>query len=137
MLVAAVCVASVILVGCGSSGGKSGDASVRTIDVEMKDIAYVPTSLDVKAGEKVKLVFHNSGLAQHDAFIGDAAAQDAHEKEMRGMGGMSHDAGKEGIIVKPGKTDSLISTFDKAATLIGCHEAGHYAAGMKIQVNVT
>nr|MBA2609447.1 hypothetical protein [Actinomycetota bacterium] len=72
-----------------------------------------------------------------DAFIGDDSAQADHESSMRD-GGMHHGSGdSDAITVKPGKTGSLSYTFDKAGeTLIGCHETGHFAAGMKIAVTV-
>ena len=134
---------TVVLVvgGCGggSGHGESHDSAAeasRTVDVTMKDIAYAPTSLAVKAGETVKFVFHNEGSIRHDAFLGDEAAQSEHEKEMRGEGGMGH--GDEAIKVDPGKTGSLTHTFKPGEVLIiGCHEVGHYTAGMKLPVTVS
>jgi uncharacterized cupredoxin-like copper-binding protein len=42
------------------------------------------------------------------------------------------------VTVKPGETGSFTYTFTTPGSLIiGCHEKGHYAAGMKIVVNVT
>jgi uncharacterized cupredoxin-like copper-binding protein len=135
-------IAVVIAGGCG--GGDSGNGSAddgrepsRTVDVTMRDIHYEPTSVEVKAGETVKFVFHNEGAIVHDAFIGDEAAQAAHEKEMRDDEGGHHGGEDDALTVDPGKTDSLTYTFDKPATLaIGCHQAGHYAAGMRIAVTV-
>ena len=130
---------ALLAVGCGGSddGGSEGSASAAsTIDVEMKDIAYAPTSVDVKAEEKVTFIFRNTGAIAHDAFIGDEAAQAKHEKDMKGM---DHDKNsKNAVTVDPGKTAPLTYTFDKAGSiLVGCHQPGHYAAGMKIQVNIT
>ncbi|MCA1844595.1 MAG: cupredoxin domain-containing protein [Actinobacteria bacterium] len=128
--------------GCG--GGSHGEShggtaeAGRTIDVTMKDIAYEPTALTVKSGETVKFVFHNEGKIRHDAFLGDEMAQEEHEKEMRGEGGggMSHDG--DAIKVDPGKTGSLTHTFKAGEVLlIGCHEAGHYTAGMKVALTVS
>lgn len=128
-----------LLVACGSTDKgttSAGSGAVRTIDVEMRDIAYSPTSLDVRAGEKVRLRFKNTGQVVHDAFIGDAAAQDQHEKEMRGAHG-DHAMESEGLSVKPGKTGELTYSFDTPGQiLIGCHEPGHYTGGMKVTVNV-
>ncbi|HET7718427.1 MAG TPA: plastocyanin/azurin family copper-binding protein, partial [Acidimicrobiales bacterium] len=107
----------------------------RTVEVEMRDIAFSPTSIDVRAGETVRFNFKNTGQVTHDAFIGDTAAQEAHEKQMRD----GHDHGKEAnaVSVKPGKSASLTHTFDKAGQLlIGCHEPGHYTGGMRITVNI-
>jgi uncharacterized cupredoxin-like copper-binding protein len=87
------------------------------------------------------LAITNKGKLAHDAFIGDAAAQAEHEKEMRaaesgGHGGHEHGVGStDAITVPPGKTGELTHTFDKAGTVeIGCHQAGHYAVGMKVTV---
>ena len=131
--------ALVLLAACGSDGGSTdagaGSAADRTIDVEMRDIAYSPTTLDVRTGETVRFNFKNTGQVEHDAFIGDEAAQEAHEKEMR----KGHDHGKaaNAVSVKPGKSASLTHTFDNAGqVIIGCHEPGHYIGGMRITVNV-
>jgi uncharacterized cupredoxin-like copper-binding protein len=94
----------------------------------------------VRAGETVKFVFHNKGQIVHDAFLGDEAAQADHEKEMRGggSGDMNMHGGGDGIKVEPGKTGELSHTFKAGESLvIGCHEAGHYQAGMKLPVTVS
>lgn len=131
--------ALVLLAACGADDGSTdagaGSTADRTIDVEMRDIAYSPTTLDVRTGETVRFNFKNTGQVEHDAFIGDQAAQEAHEKEMR----EGHDHGKtaNAVSVKPGKSASLTHTFDKAGqVIIGCHEPGHYVGGMRITVNV-
>lgn len=130
-------VALVLLGACGSDDGSTGAGSSadRTIDVEMRDIAYSPTSVDVRVGETVRFNFKNTGQVTHDAFIGDAPAQDAHERQMRE--GHDHGGDPNAVSVEPGKSRSLTHTFDKAGqVLIGCHEPGHYIGGMKITVNV-
>ena len=88
-------------------------------------------------------MFNNTGAVEHDAFIGDAAAQAAHEEEMNPSDGMSSsssmssgdmgsdttmdsDMGSQddgdGITVKPGETGELTYTFNKPGTVeIGCH----------------
>ena len=131
--------ALVLLAACGSDdAGETTLASAgedRTIDVEMRDIAFEPTSIDVKAGEKIRFVFTNTGQVTHDAFIGDVAAQDAHENEMRG--GHRHGKGDAAVTVKPGKKAQLVHTFDRPGEiLIGCHQPGHYTGGMKATVKV-
>ena len=137
----------VILNACGSSDGNDSASNAddtRTVNVQMRDIAFSPNSIDVQAGETVRFVFKNTGKVVHDAFIGDEAAQDDHEMEMRSassttMGDMDHGGmdGEEGVAVEPGKTGELTHTFRAGdRLLIGCHEVGHYASGMKITINV-
>ncbi len=134
--------AVVLLGGCGGGSHDSHgstDGPTRTIDVVMKDIAYEPATVTVKAGETVKFVFRNEGKLRHDAFIGDEAAQAEHEKEMREEGSDGKD-GHHGddATVDPGQTGTLTHTFKAGdALVIGCHEVGHYAAGMKLTVTVT
>jgi uncharacterized cupredoxin-like copper-binding protein len=74
----------------------------------------------------------------HEAFVGDEAAQDMHEGDMSNdaMGG--HGTEMAAVRVQPGKSGSLTYTFDKPGdVLIGCHQPGHYAAGMKVMVNMS
>ena len=41
------------------------------------------------------------------------------------------------IVLQPGESGELSYTFDLPGTYqIGCHQPGHYAAGMKIEVTV-
>ena len=139
LALAAISTLAVLTAACGG-GSSSGTASgTRTIDVDMHDIGFSPTNATVKAGETVQFVFHNKGAIAHDAYIGDETAQMSHESQMSTMsemGGMEH--GNDGITVDPGKTGTLTHTFDHAGTtLIGCHQQGHYAAGMKMNVTVT
>lgn len=60
------------------------DDGLPVVEVEMTDMAFAPASVDVKADETVRLRFHNSGLAVHEAVIGDLAFQEEHAVEMAG-----------------------------------------------------
>lgn len=131
---------------CGSDGGTpdaGGDA--RLVEVAMADNTFSLGAVTVTRGETVRFVFTNTGAVAHDAFIGDADAQDGHEMDMRngeeGMdhGGMTHgDDANDAITVEPGATGELTHTFDNSGTLlIGCHQTGHYAGGMKLTIDVT
>ena len=126
------------LAACGSGDeptATAGPDGARVVEVEMRDIAFAPTAVDVRAGETVRFVFKNTGQVVHDAFIGDQAAQDEHERETRGGG--DHGAGSNAVSVKPGKTAQLTYTFERPGQiLIGCHQPGHYTGGMKAAVNI-
>ena len=110
----------------------------RRVDVEMEKLSFSPEKLDVKLGETVTFVFKNTSNLVHDAFIGDKAAQEEHEKEMRSSKGAHDHAGHEGAVtVHPGETAALRHRFEELGTFeIGCHQPYHYAAGMKIVINV-
>ena len=118
-------------------------AETRTVEIEMVDIAFEPDTLEVARGETVRFLFTNSGDVAHDAFIGDQAAQADHETAMREAdddehGGGHTDEAEDAITVEPGDTGDLTYTFDEAGAVeIGCHQAGHYEAGMTITVEVS
>src|SRR5689334_5269580 len=104
--------AVLVTAGCGGSdheshGSMSDAKATRTVDITMKEFAYNPASVPVKMGETVKFVFHNEGQILHDAFIGDDAAQAAHEAEMRGNSGQTKHDEMNAIKVVPGKTGEL------------------------------
>ena len=126
-----------LLVGaCGSGSGSSGNAAgARTIDVDMRDTAYSPDRVTIRRGETVRFVFRNRGKVAHDAVLGNDKVQADHEVEMSSGRDMHH-AGGGAVTVDPGKTAALTHTFDGGDLLIGCHELGHYAAGMKLTVDV-
>ena len=139
-------------------------SATRTVEINMTDIAFAPTSLDVKAGETVRFVLVNKGHLLHEFNLGDAAMHAAHQKEMlqmqqsgmltptgMGRGGMDHSSMGHGsmdmpgmkhddpnsVLVEPGKTAELTWTFARADNLeFACNVPGHYQAGMVGKVNV-
>ena len=107
----------------------------------MVDNAFEPDHLEVTEGETVRFVFTNHGAVAHDAFIGDTDAQADHEAEMRRRRATGHGHGDHGadeaVTVEPGERGELTHTFDDAGTIeIGCHQPGHYDAGMKVAMKV-
>ena len=55
------------------------------------------------------------------------------------MGGMHHGSdGRDAITDKSGEMGTLTHSFKAGDdVLIGCHQPGHYAGGMKLTVDVT
>lgn len=106
------------------------------IEVRLTDEFKIELSAQtVPVGVPVTFVVTNSGVLEHELFLGDEAAQAAHEAEMAG-GGMPHDD-PDGIAVEPGETRELTYTFAEAGpTLAGCHVPGHYGAGMKATLTI-
>jgi uncharacterized cupredoxin-like copper-binding protein len=123
---------------CGGSGDSAAPA--RHINVDMRDVAFAPTAIAVKDGELVELRFHNRDSVTHDAFVGNAKAQRAHEASMHSGRDMSHHGmgGDAAVTVKPGATGTLRYRFHRGDTvLVGCHQPGHYASGMHMAVTVS
>lgn len=119
---------------------ESDPTTTRRINVAMEDHNFSPNVFDTRVGDRVTFTFSNFGKVVHDAFIGDKAAHDRHEAEMREAGRRgtdSHNHAHEGVTVAPGESGTLDYFFDKAGTLeIACHQPGHYEAGMIAVVNV-
>lgn len=118
----------------------------------MVDIAYEPTTIAVSAGETITFVFVNNGAIRHEAVFGNEAVQEDHEAEMADMSGMDMDDAEMGdsadgdgdhteevpaISLEPGATGEIEVTFKAGdEMIIGCHEPGHWAAGMRVDINV-
>src|SRR4030088_1875240 len=103
-----------LLGACGGGDSVHNATGGRTIDIDMRDNDFSSASINVKAGEQIQFVFHNKGAVAHDAYVGDEAAQMAHEQEMRASSDMSHGAhGTDAVTVEPGQTGTLSHTFDK------------------------
>lgn len=145
LLLSIATLATILTAACGDADeGRSsaGGSGAETVEVKMVDIAYEPKEISVAKGQEVRFVFVNDGKIRHEAFIGDAEEQADHEVAMKaGEGGGGHDAhggdSNPKVTVEPGKEADLTHRFEEAGTFeVGCHEPGHYDAGMKIEVVV-
>lgn len=123
--------------------GEPGDPGQvgRKIEVEANDeFRFVPEDITVAAGETITFVITNTGAIPHDFTLGDQAAQDAHEEEMAEMmasGQVGDHTDPNVVVLEAGETKELTWKFTESGTvLIGCHQPGHYAAGMKGSVEV-
>ena len=121
----------------GDSAADSGDG-MRTVTATLgDDMAIQLSESDFSVGETVRFEVTNSGAIPHEFYLGDAEAQEHHADEMAEMGDeMMHDE-EDGIAVDPGATETLEYTFEQAGEILaGCHEPGHYEAGMVASMNV-
>jgi len=141
---------ALMLVGCvgeGDSGtGESGDAgkaakSSRVVEVQMlSGRRFEPSTIAVKAGETITFKVANKADTFHEFTVGDEQMQAAREMMMKDMGSepMRMDDEANTLNLAAGETKELNWTFDKADTVLyGCHQPGHYDAGMKGTVKVS
>jgi uncharacterized cupredoxin-like copper-binding protein len=96
----------------------TGGPALQTVSIVMQD-------------ETVRFDVQNAGEIAHEFFVGTEIEQGDHETEMRDPMAAGHDH-PTGVHVEAGKSKKLAIKFSTAGTfLMGCHEPGHYAAGMK------
>ena len=109
----------------------------RVIEIQTTDaLIFDPADITVAPGETVTFRLSNNGALVHDFTLGNQATQDEHEAEMSEMDGMAHDEPNVATI-PAGETVELTWTFsDEGTVLIGCHQPGHYAAGMTGRITV-
>ena len=104
----------------------AGEVAVTMTDA----MRFEPAELTVKAGVPITFVVRNAGVIVHEFFVGSVAEQLDHATEMA-AGGMGH-GHENSLSLAPGVTGSLTMTFATAGSLlVGCHEPGHYEAGME------
>jgi uncharacterized cupredoxin-like copper-binding protein len=145
----------ITLAGCGggdqSAGstdafGQPADAADADRTVAMStgnELVFNPSKVTVARGETVTFVITNDGDLMHDFVIGDEAAQDEHAEEMAATDDeMAMEGDEQGdanaVSVPSGETVELTWDFDGETDrlLYGCHEPGHYEAGMVGEVIV-
>lgn len=119
------------------TSGAAGSATTQSVEVTLSDsLRMDPAAMTFRAGQPIRFVVTNMGSTNHEFFLGDEAAQMAHDGEMGGMAGMNDDEA-QGIGLMPGATKTLEYTFAAPGTYqAGCHVNGHYAAGMKAVISV-
>lgn len=133
---------------CGSDHTQTAAAS-RTVEIAMTDNAFTPTVIDAKKGETIRFRFTNNGKTRHEAIVGDEATQMHHHDDMmaavgttvaggHGPMGGGHGPNTDGAItVEPGMSGELTHMFDAdGPVFIGCHEPGHWEAGMKATIAI-
>jgi uncharacterized cupredoxin-like copper-binding protein len=109
----------------------------RTIEVTAFDsFKFKPVEINVKQGETITFAVSNIGVTVHEFTLGDEDFQSAHEEEMSAEQGMDMDT-ETSISIDPGETERLTWSFTEAGdVLYGCHEPGHYEAGMVGTIDV-
>lgn len=128
--------AALILGACGGEAQTpQGGGEERVIEIEALDsLAFQPDRVTVEAGETVRFVVTNPGVAVHEFILGPESVQVAHEaasEEGAEHGGMQVEGQLAALELSSGATEEIEVTFeDPGEVLYGCHEPGHYDGGM-------
>jgi len=118
----------------------SADADRMVEITASDDFSFDPNEISISAGEVITFRVVNGGELIHDFTLGDEATQQEHDEEMAEMaesGEMMMHEEPNAMTINPGETNELTWHFTEPGTvLIGCHQVGHYAGGMKATITV-
>lgn len=151
--------ATAAVVSCGSDAGSDtsmgdmemGDFSFgepaeaadadRVIDIDASsDLVFDPDAITVSVGETITFRVTSTSNLTHDFVLGteeDQADHEAEMEEMRQSGEMMEHSEPNAMEVPGGGVAELTWHFTEAGTVIyGCHQKGHYDAGMKGTITV-
>ena len=116
--------------------GEAGRVS-RTITVTMSDkMRFTPDTIEVKQGETIRLVIHNTGHVLHELVIGTKKELETHAALMLKFPDMQHDEPYMAHVA-PGTSGQLIWVFNRAGNFdFACLIPSHYQAGMVGKIHV-
>jgi len=143
---------SVALTGLSGLWVASAAAPRQGVEVQMKEFAFVPSTVTLKAGVPAEVRLVNRGVVEHEFMVYAAKPmagmdpQKMHKEleaqsyfrglavQVEGKAKMVERMGKDvvNILLAPGERVVLRFTPTKKGTFeMGCHVPGHYEAGMK------
>jgi uncharacterized cupredoxin-like copper-binding protein len=99
------------------SAGEPGDASQpsRTIEINMTEMTFAPSRIEVKRGEQIRFVIRNDGTEDHEFLLATTKENLAHAEVMKKHPHMEHDD-PNGVRLSPYQSAELIWKFSKAGT---------------------
>ena len=120
------------------SAGEPGNPKKpsRTIEVEMSEMAYTPSRIEVKRGEQIRFVIRNAGKEDHEFLLATTQENLKHAEDMKKHPHMEHDD-PNGVRLAPAKSAEIVWKFTKAGTFeYSCLIPDHRDYGMIGQVTV-
>jgi len=112
---------------------------VQIVTIHAKEFKFIPSEIHINAG-KVKFVMVNDGIAEHEMVVYEASKKDIVDKAELAE---DEDTIEKNILfeieeVHPGQSgETDIMNLQAGSYVVGCHIAGHYAAGMKGTLDIT
>ena len=120
------------------AAGEPGDPKkpARTVEIEMKEMEYLPFRIDVKRGEQIRFVIRNTGTEPHEFLLATPAENLKHEAAMRKNPDMEHDE-PNGLRIAAKTSGEILWKFTKAGTFeYACLIPDHREYGMSGKVIV-
>lgn len=116
----------------GYAAGEPGDArkASRTIEVEMTEMAFTPSRIEVNRGEQIKFVIRNVDKEDHEFLIATTEENLKHAEVMKKHPRMEHDD-PNGVRLGPKKSAEILWKFTRAGTFeFACLIPDHRDYGM-------
>jgi uncharacterized cupredoxin-like copper-binding protein len=120
------------------SAGEAGDRKrpARTVEVEMREMEYLPSKIEVKRGEQIRFVIHNTGTEAHEFLLATTEENLKHEAVMRKHPDMEHDE-PNGLRIAAKQSGEILWRFSKPGTFeYACLIPDHREYGMTGKVIV-
>jgi len=120
------------------SAGEPGNPKKpsRTIEVEMSEMAYTPSRIEVKRGEQIRFVIRNVGKEDHEFLLATTEDNLKHAEAMKKNPRMEHDD-PNGVRLAPNKSAEILWKFSKRGTFeYSCLIPDHRDYGMIGKVTV-
>jgi uncharacterized cupredoxin-like copper-binding protein len=120
------------------SAGEAGDPKkpARTVEVEMREMEYLPSKIEVKRGEQIRFVIRNTGTEAHEFLLATTAENLKHEAVMRKNPDMEHDE-PNGLRIAAKQSGEILWKFTKPGTFeYACLIPDHREYGMTGKVIV-
>ena len=121
-----------------SAAGEPGDPKkpARTVEISMSEMAYEPSSIEVKRGEQIRFVIRNTGKEDHEFLLAATKDNLAHAEMMKKHHHMKHDE-PNAVALAPKQSAELLWKFTKAGTFeYSCLIPDHREYGMTGRVTV-
>ena len=120
------------------SAGEPGNPKKpsRTIEVEMSEMEYTPSRIEVKRGEQIRFVIRNVGKEDHEFLLATTEENLKHAEAMKKNPHMDHDE-PNGVRLAPKKSAEILWKFTKAGTFeYSCLIPDHRDYGMIGKITV-
>ena len=120
------------------SAGEPGNPKKpsRTIEVEMSEMEYTPSRIEVERGEQIRFVIRNAGKEDHEFLLATTEENLKHAEDMKKHPHMEHDD-PNGVRLAPKKSAEIVWKFTHAGTFeYSCLIPDHRDYGMIGRVTV-
>ena len=102
----------------------------RTIEVEMSEMEYTPSRIEVKRGEQIRFLIRNVGKEDHEFLLATTEENLKHAEAMKKHPHMEHDE-PNGVRLAPSKSAEILWRFTKSGTFeYSCLIPDHRDYGM-------